>query len=52
MCLSAGVEPSRLSYGNTIKSIDNIKFSYEHNVPYYSSDDITDLIKLSDYAPG
>lgn len=52
MCLNAGVNPSKLSYGNTIKSIDNIKFAYQNNIQYYSSDDITDLIKLSDYSPG
>ncbi len=50
--LSLGVEPERLSYGNTIKKIKDIKYSYDRGVRMFASDSETDIRNLASVAPG
>ena len=50
--LSLGVDPSRLSYGNTIKKAKDIKYFYEKGVRLYATDSETDVMNLAKYAPG
>lgn len=50
--LSMGVEPSKLSYGNTIKKEKDIKKAYEKGVRIFVTDSESDIRKLSRKAPG
>lgn len=50
--LSLGVDPSRLSYGNTIKKASSIKHFYDKGVRLYATDNIGDLRNIAKYAPG
>ncbi len=50
--LKLGVSPEKISYGNTIKKIRDIKYAYEKGVRLFVCDNETDLINLSKYAPG
>jgi ornithine decarboxylase len=50
--LRLGVEPDRMSFGNTIKKEKDIAYFYEKGVRLYVTDSITDLEKISRAAPG
>ena len=50
--LRLGVEPDRMSFGNTIKKEKDIAYFYEKGVRLYVTDSITDLDKISRAAPG
>jgi len=47
-----GVDPSRMSYGNTIKKARDIEYAYEKGVRMFASDSENDIRKLAQYAPG
>ncbi len=49
--LRLGVDPSRLSFGNTIKKKADIAYAYEKGVRLYATDSENDLINLARYAP-
>ncbi|HZZ96016.1 MAG TPA: type III PLP-dependent enzyme [Jatrophihabitantaceae bacterium] len=46
LCLRAGIEPSRLSYGNTIKKARDIAAAYARGVRTFAVDSITELDKI------
>ena len=50
--LNLGIEPSRLSFGNTIKKVNDIKYFYEKGVRLFATDSKLDLDNLAKYAPG
>ena len=50
--LNLGVEPSKISYGNTIKKAEHIKEAYSKGIRIFATDSISDIEKLSKYAPG
>ncbi len=50
--LSLGVEPERLSYGNTIKKVSEIRYFYERGVRLFATDNIGDLRNIAKEAPG
>lgn len=50
--LRLGISPSRLSYGNTIKKISDIRYFYEHGVELFATDSEGDLLNLAKAAPG
>ncbi len=50
--LRLGVDPSKISYGNTIKKEADIKYFYEKGVRYFSTDCEQDLNKIARNAPG
>ncbi|AKB25327.1 Ornithine decarboxylase [Methanosarcina sp. MTP4] len=50
--LSLGVEPERISYGNTIKKEKDIAYAFEKGVRLFATDSESDMKKLSKYAPG
>lgn len=50
--LSFGVEPHRLSYGNTIKKPRDIKYFYEKGVRMFATDSKDDLKAIAENAPG
>ncbi|AKB78060.1 Ornithine decarboxylase [Methanosarcina horonobensis HB-1 = JCM 15518] len=50
--LRLGVEPERISYGNTIKKEKDIAYAYENGVRLFVTDSESDLKKLARKAPG
>ncbi|HUX51671.1 MAG TPA: type III PLP-dependent enzyme [Spirochaetia bacterium] len=50
--LSLGVEPERMSFGNTIKKADDIRYFYEKGIRLYVTDSQEDLVNIAVEAPG
>jgi ornithine decarboxylase len=50
--LRLGIEPGRISYGNTIKKEQDIAYAYEKGVRLFVTDSESDLKKLARRAPG
>jgi ornithine decarboxylase len=51
MCLALGIEPHRLSYGNTIKKSADIAYAFSRGVLRYAFDSEAELRKLAIEAP-
>ncbi|HKF60093.1 MAG TPA: type III PLP-dependent enzyme, partial [Dongiaceae bacterium] len=51
VCLSLGVGPERISYGNTIKKQRDIAAAYERGVRLFAFDSAAELDKLAESAP-
>ena len=45
-------DPSRLSYGNTIKKARDIKYFYDNGVRMFATDSKDDLKNIAEFAPG
>jgi len=52
LLLELGVDPSRVSYGNTIKKACDIAYAYNKGVRLFASDSETDIRNLAANAPG
>ncbi|WP_431282065.1 type III PLP-dependent enzyme [Humitalea sp. 24SJ18S-53] len=52
MCLDAGADPARISYGNTIKKESAIRAAFAAGVRMFAFDSEAELRKLSRAAPG
>jgi len=52
LCLNLGVQPSRISYGNTIKKQSDIAYAYMRGVRMFAFDSAEELDKISISAPG
>lgn len=50
--LKIGISPSKISYGNTIKKAEHIKQAYSKGIKIFATDSISDIEKISKYAPG
>jgi len=50
--LRLGIDPARISYGNTIKEKSDIKYFYDHGVRLFATDSEFDLINIAENAPG
>ncbi|MBO5306693.1 MAG: type III PLP-dependent enzyme [Lentisphaeria bacterium] len=50
--LSLGINPERLSYGNTIKKAADIRYFYEKGVRLFATDSEADLRNIAKEAPG
>lgn len=50
--LECGVEPDRISYGNTIKKAAHVKYAYDKGVRLYATDSKADLQNIAEQAPG
>lgn len=50
--LSLGVEPYRMSFGNTIKKTEDIKFAYEVGIRMFAVDAEMEIEKIALVAPG
>ncbi|MCP4596738.1 type III PLP-dependent enzyme [Neptuniibacter sp.] len=50
--LKCGVDPQRMSYGNTIKKSSAVKYFYEKGVRLYATDSEADLRNIAEHAPG
>ena len=52
MCIAAGADPRRISFGNTIKKGSAIARAHAHGVPVFAFDSDGELDKLARFAPG
>jgi ornithine decarboxylase len=52
LCLDAGAQPDKLSFGNTIKKADDIAYAYGKGVRVFAFDSLGELEKLATHAPG
>ncbi|MFF5291135.1 type III PLP-dependent enzyme [Paractinoplanes globisporus] len=52
LCLSAGADPSVLSFGNTIKKAEDIAYAYGKGVRTFAFDSLGEVQKLAEHAPG
>ncbi|OJF09349.1 ornithine decarboxylase [Couchioplanes caeruleus subsp. caeruleus] len=52
LCLAEGADPSRLSYGNTVKKASDIRHAYRSGVRLFVFDSQDELLKLAEHAPG
>lgn len=50
--LDSGVEPDRVSYGNTIKKAKHVKYAFDRGVRLYATDSKADLQTIAEQAPG
>ena len=50
--LNVGVEPERISYGNTIKKATHVKYAYDKGIRLYATDSKADLQNIAEQAPG
>jgi ornithine decarboxylase len=50
--LDAGVDPDRISYGNTIKKAAHVKYAYDKGVRLFATDSKADLQNIAEQAPG
>lgn len=50
--LDIGVEPERVSFGNTIKKPEDIAYAYSKGVRMFASDCFNDVHKIAQNAPG
>ncbi|MBE1237652.1 type III PLP-dependent enzyme [Phaeovibrio sulfidiphilus] len=51
-CLELGVDPSRISYGNTIKKARDIAAAHERGIGLFAFDSAEELQKIAQNAPG
>jgi len=51
-CLDAGAEPSKISFGNTIKKVSAIQGAYAAGVRMFAFDSREEMHKLAEHAPG
>ncbi len=52
LCLIAGAKPESISFGNTIKKLQDITTAYELGVRLFAFDSLPELEKIAVYAPG
>ena len=52
LLLEIGVDPARVSFGNTIKKAKDIAYAYARGVRLFASDSETDIRNLAENAPG
>lgn len=50
--LALGISPDRISYGNTIKKAEDVKYFYEKGIRMFATDSKDDLKNIAVYAPG
>ncbi len=50
--ISLGISPDRISYGNTIKKQEDIRYFYNKGVRIYATDSENDLKNIARFAPG
>jgi ornithine decarboxylase len=52
MCLAAGADPARISFGNTIKKQRDVARAFELGVRLFAFDSMAELEKIAESAPG
>lgn len=52
MCLEAGAKPEHISFGNTIKRVQDIAWAKEQGITLFAADAEEELDKIAAHAPG
>lgn len=52
MCLEAGARPEEISFGNTIKRVQDIAWAKEQGITLFAADAEEELDKIAKHAPG
>ena len=52
LCLSQGVDPAHISFGNTVKKAGDIAFAHHAGVTLFAADAEEELEKIAAHAPG
>ncbi|MCL3882100.1 type III PLP-dependent enzyme [Marivita sp. GX14005] len=52
MCLAAGADAARISFGNTVKRASDIAWAYRQGISHFAADSEEELRKLASNAPG
>lgn len=52
LCLEAGSDPQHILFGNTVKKISDIQKAYAYGIRTFVIDDLSEIKKLAEYAPG
>lgn len=50
--LDCGVAPDRISYGNTIKKAEHVKYAFDKGIDLFATDSEADLKNIAKFAPG
>ncbi|MDO5768272.1 MAG: type III PLP-dependent enzyme [Psychrobacter sp.] len=50
--LDCGVSPDRISYGNTIKKAEHVKYAFDKGIDLFATDSEADLKNIAQFAPG
>jgi ornithine decarboxylase len=51
MCLEAGADPAHISFGNTVKRVQDIKDAYAKGISLFAADASEELAKIAEHAP-
>ena len=51
MCLAAGADPAHISFGNTVKRVQDVKDAYAKGISLFAADASEELAKISEHAP-
>lgn len=51
MCLAAGADPAHISFGNTVKRVQDIADAYARGISLFAADASEELRKIAEYAP-
>jgi len=52
LCLDTGIDPTHISFGNTVKRPADIQMAYECGIRLYAADAEEELEKIAKHAPG
>lgn len=52
LCLAAGADPSHISFGNTVKRVQDIQTAYSKGIYLFAGDASEELSKIAENAPG
>ena len=52
MCLAAGAMPSDISFGNTVKRPQDVRYAYSRGIRLFAVDSIEEVEKVAECAPG
>jgi ornithine decarboxylase len=52
MCIDAGAKPEHISFGNTVKRVEDIQYAYMRGIRLFAVDSMEEAMKVAQYAPG
>lgn len=52
LCIDAGAKPEHISFGNTVKRVEDIKYAYMCGIRLFSVDSVEEVYKVAQHAPG
>ena len=52
MCINAGAAPEHISFGNTVKRVQDIQYAYATGIRLFAVDADEEVVKIAQHAPG